>query len=137
MSRMYGIASCLLLLACCARHADKNEYAQSIVIHNSMIKKSNEMEHAIHEMLTDSTSPSKTDSLNFILADLWEWKNQLIEVPGNESHDHTSNHHHETVAITPEQMLLVQQSLDYALVRIGQRLMHLKQNVDNETIQPR
>lgn len=138
MSRMYSIASCLFLLACNARHTDMNEYAQSIVIHNSMVKKAKEMEQEIHLMLTDSTSRINTDSVNSILADLQEWKNQLIEVPGNESHDHTTDHHdHEIVEITPEQVLLVQQSLDDALGRIGQRLMHLKQNKDNETIQPR
>lgn len=136
MSRMYGIVACLLWLACTGRHAHENEYAQSVVIHNSMIRKGNEMEHAIREMLVDSLLLNNRDSLQAILSDLQAWKTQLVEVPGNESHDHAS-HDHETINITPEQMLLVQQSLDNALGSIAQRLIQLNMKENNETIQSR
>ncbi len=130
MSRLYGFALCLLILACTSGKTNENAYAQSALIHNSMIRKANEMEHAIREMMKDSLPLSEGGSLRSILTDLQEWKEQLVEVPGNEIHDHKSHGHHDQNQsdVTPEQMLLIQKELDSYLGKIGKRLNHFSNN---------
>ena len=126
MSRLYCLAWCLLAFACSPKKKNKNAYVQSALIHNSMVMKANEMEHAIYDMMHDSLPLAKHDSLQSILADLKEWQKQMEEVHGNGNQDHKNHEHHNTPAqLTPEQMLQVQKELDGTLGRIGKRLNQL------------
>lgn len=81
------------------------------------------MERHLNELLKDKTSVINKDSIIILLVALEEWENDLVEIPGNEEHDHSDHHHDHTVLeVTSEQMLLIQKEMDRRLALIGQRI---------------
>ncbi len=131
MIRLYGLAVCMLMLACTAKQAEQKEYEQAALIHNAMLDKAGKLEDTLTLMLTDSAWLNQQDSVKAILAALENWEKQLVEVPGNEDHDHNhgahEHHDHEQapVEVTPEQMLLIQQDLESRLTNISKRLQQI------------
>ncbi len=100
---------------------------QAIVIHNSMIKKADGIERALQELSNDSTFIHQQDSIHVAKNMLASWKLELVEVPGNESHQH-DNHHHaqQSIDVTDEQMLAIQEELSYKLSSIEKLIMRIK-----------
>lgn len=131
MIRLYGLAVCMLMLACTAKQAEHQEYEQAALLHNAMLDKAGKLEDTLTLMLADSVWLNQQDSVKAILAALENWEKQLVEVPGNEDHDHNhgahEHHDHEQapVEVTPEQMLLIQQDLESRLTNISKRLQQI------------
>ena len=84
------------------------------------------MEHHLNELLLlkEKTSVSEKDSVVILLGALEEWEKDLVEIPGNESHEHSDHHHHDhkVLEVTAEQMLLIQKEMDRRLAIIGRRI---------------
>jgi hypothetical protein len=118
--------SMLTLIACSTKNGDENLNAQVIMLHNSMIKKANAIEHRLAELESDSLV--NKDSVQTLLKMQEEWEADLVEVPGNNNHDHEAHHHHDhkLLDVTAEQMLAIQKELDERLSRIGKRTTQLK-----------
>lgn len=93
-----------------------------------MARKADEMEHHLNELLKDRPSVHNTDSVIILLGALEEWENDLVEMPGNEEHDHSGHHHDHTVLeVTAEQMFQIQKELNIRLTNIGKRINTLTQ----------
>jgi hypothetical protein len=125
----------LALVSCTPKTSEKNINHQAIVLHNSMVKKANHIEHRLNEIKKDSAI--SRDSLALLSTLLARWKGELVEVPGNEDHDHAGHEHHHGKAIdlTDEQILEIQKELDERLSSIGQRVSRLKpENNDDQHI---
>jgi hypothetical protein len=122
-----------VLLSCSSKDSVRKRNHEAIVLHNSMIKKANEIEHRLNEIRSDSTISK--DSILTLSETLEQWKLDLVEVPGNEEHDlHTHNHSHshtEMPELTEAQMLAIQKELDKRLSAIGTRIKNLKPELNH------
>lgn len=133
---MKYISLMLLIIFSVSCSSKKNEdhkmTAQSIHLHNSMLRKANQIEHELQLMRTDSAFVMHKDSVEHLFKALFKWKSELVEVPGNDDHDHEghdhSDHDHSRAApdVTPEQMLEIQNDLDSSLSAIGKRVSALE-----------
>jgi hypothetical protein len=124
--KMLILLSLAVLTGCSSKKIDEKINSQSIVIHNSMIKKAQAIEDVLTNLVADSLSTVNADSIATLLQMLEEWENDLVEVPGNKDHQHEGRHHdHKPLDVTAEQMLEIQQELDTRLSMIGKRLDRL------------
>jgi hypothetical protein len=97
-----------------------------------MMKRANQIEHRLNELKSDASVSQ--DSLKLFSMLIEQWRVDIVEVPGNENHDHTDHaHSHNTIPdITEEQMLEIQRELDERLSKIGNRINRLKPDlIDN------
>lgn len=87
------------------------------------------MDHHLNELLKDKNSVINKDSIIILLGALEEWENDLVEIPGNEEHDHSGHHHHDhtVIEVTAKQMFQIQKELDIRLANIGKRIITLTQ----------
>lgn len=119
----------VILLSCSSRSKEEKRYHESIILHNSMIKKVNQIEYRLNEIAND-TADVPQDSVDVLRSLLEEWKGDLVEVPGNEDHIHDQHSHAHSHAsapdVTEEQMLAIQKELDERLSSIGKRIADLK-----------
>lgn len=76
--------------------------------------------------------PALIDSIAKIEREIAKWENEMVDVPGYESthHQHKHSHSHKVVALTPDQMLSVQQELRQQLTDIQARLKKLQTGYD-------
>lgn len=118
----------LLVLGCTSKSTEAGNNYEAILLHNSMLEKADHIEDRLNELSGDSLV--NQDSVDLFTILLQHWKADLIEVPGNEAHDHVHQghaHSHGTIPdITAEQMLAVQRELDQRLSEIGKRIADLK-----------
>jgi hypothetical protein len=91
-----------------------------------MMKKANQIEHRLNELKNDATV--NRDSLKLFSTLFDQWKTDIVEVPGNENHNHAGHaHSHSAIPdITADQMLEIQGELDERLSKIGKRINSLK-----------
>jgi ABC-type nickel/cobalt efflux system permease component RcnA len=130
ISIMLGIL--FLLLSCNSKKSERRQDHEAIALHNSMIKKANEIQHRLNVLEGDSTI--NRDSIFILSGMLEQWKRELVEVPGNEDHGDHAHHDHDhehvhgdkTSELTEEQMLEIQKELDRRLSAIGVRIMNLR-----------
>ncbi len=96
-----------------------------------MIKKVEHIEHRLNELKADSTvSP---DSIRLLIGFLEQWREDLVEVPGNGHHDHGhALNHSATPELIDEQMLEIQKELDERLSGIGKRATQLKPQLTHD-----
>jgi hypothetical protein len=128
----FALMSIIVLIACSPKNGDETLNTQAIMLHNSMIKKANEIEHRLTELESDSlVNRGSVETLREMLE---EWEADLVEVPGNENHEHETHHHHDhkPLDVTAEQMLAIQKELDERLSKIGKRTTQLKPQSDDK-----
>jgi hypothetical protein len=122
-----------ILFGCFSKGPEGKRNHQSIRLHNSMVRKANQIEHRLNEIRSDSTINS--DSISILGAALAQWRRDLVEVPGNDEHDHGADDHthsdKEVPEVTEAQMLEIQIDLDERLSAIGTRIMNLKPDVNH------
>ena|SRR5688572_3285587 len=121
-----AITISLALFSCSSRSAEDNINHEAIILHNSMMKKANQIEHRLNELKNDATV--NQDSLKLFSTLFNQWRADIVEVPGHDNHDHTDHAHtHSAIPdITGEQMLEIQRELDERLSKIGKRIYRLK-----------
>jgi hypothetical protein len=115
----------MTLIACSSKNPDENLNAQAILLHNSMMKKANEIERALADF--EKNSRLNMDSVKVLRNALEQWEAEIVEVPGNENHDHEAQHHHDhkPLDVTAEQMLAIQKDFDLRLSSIEKRITRL------------
>lgn len=118
----------LITFVSCSSKRDKNEYAASALLHNSMMNRSVYIARDLNVLLGDSLPPEVQDSLDVLVQMLDAWKKDVQEVPGNEHHENHSHHdhNHSAAEVTPEQMLLIQKELDSSLSVIARRVTSIR-----------
>ncbi len=116
----------VLLISCTAKVSDEKRNHEAIIIHNSIMKKANQIEHRLNELRNDSTLSQ--DSLKLFSTLFEQWSEDIVDVPGTGNHDHSGHaHNHSTIRdITEEQILEIQRELDEQLSNIGKRMSRLK-----------
>jgi hypothetical protein len=124
--KIFAFISMLTLITCSTKNGDEKLNAQAILLHNSMIRKANAIEHRLAELESDSLV--NKDSVQTLLKMLEGWEADLVEVPGNRTMIMKTHHHHDhkPLDVTAEQMLAIQKELDGRLSRIGKRTTQLK-----------
>jgi hypothetical protein len=126
-----AITISIALFSCSSRSSEDKINHEAIMLHNSMMKKANQIEHRLNGLWNDTTV--NRDSLKLFSALFEQWRADIVEVAGNENHDHSDHaHSHSTIPdITEEQMLEIQRELDERLSKIGKRINRLKPDLIN------
>ena len=117
-------AFAVIIMSCNAKVSEEKLNHEAITLHNSMVQKSNMIAHRLNEIKNDTAV--NQDSVTVLIQLLAQWKNDLVEVPGNEHHGHDHHHQHSPPDVTAEQMLEIQKDLDMRLGNIGKRAAQLK-----------
>lgn len=121
--RIISVMVLAVLIGCSSKRDDEKLNKKSIVIHNSMVQKASQLENELRLLKSDSISVVNKDSIDVLLFALEEWEQDLVEIPGNESHHNLEHHHHDHSSKAPEvtasQMLQIQQELDRRLKTIS------------------
>lgn len=122
----------VLLISCTSKVSDEKRNHEAIIIHNSMMKKANQIERHLNELKNDATV--NRDSMKLFSTLFQQWSTDIVEIPGNENHDHSGHvHSHSTIPdITEEQMLEIQRELDERLSKIGKIISRLKPGLIDE-----
>lgn len=131
MKTTFATVMLAMTLSACSRSAEQQSdlNSQAMVIHNTMIGKSNEIGHRLLELLRDPAFVQQRDSIRAAMELLETWKGELVEVPGNEAHEHEHQHHdhaHRSPDLTAEQMLAIQEELRFKLNLIEERVQRIK-----------
>jgi hypothetical protein len=124
----------MLLMASCSSKQDKSDYRQAAIVHNAMMDRARWIERDLNTLHNDTLTQEVRDSLEVITNILHAWKQDVVEVPGNDMHEHNNHSHsHAQVApeVTPQQMLEIQKELDARLSFIGKRLALIKSKNDD------
>ncbi|MBN8653215.1 MAG: hypothetical protein J0L67_17435 [Cytophagales bacterium] len=119
MMRSYFKFFVLLWLTACGASSKEDKVLQEAAdVHNTALLMVEELETTLKQ----NTFPA--DSASAILAAIEVWKNDLVEVPGNEHHhEHEGhNHSHEPVNVTAEEMLQLQLELKQRIEKIKKRV---------------
>ena len=140
----------LLLAYACGSSKEDPKLAEAMDIHNEATKIGHTASMSVSQLksLEAKMNQSQLDSLNAITADLSEWYETLVEVPGNEDHDghdhaghdhdHDHDHdHHENYleGLSSEEILAIQAELKKQIQWIDARVNNLMNDVranDNE-----
>jgi hypothetical protein len=92
------------------------------------------IERDLNVLHHDTLTQEVRDSLDVIANLLHAWKQDVVEVPGNDMHErnnHSHSHAQVTPEVTPQQMLGIQKELDARLSFIGKRLALIKSKNDD------
>lgn len=121
----------IALLSCTSKTSEKSINHQAIILHNSMIKKANHIEHRLNKIRKDTAI--NRDSIAVLSTLLKQWKANLADVAANENHDHINqvHNHRAPTDLTDEQMLAIQSGLDEKLSAIGKRISQLKTDMND------
>jgi len=118
----------VFLIGCSSKRDDEKINEKSIAIHNSMVQKASQKEKELRLLKSDASSKVNKDSIDVLLFALERWENDLVEIPGNESHQHSEHHHdhsNQAPEVTASQMIQIQQELDNRLKTISKRASEL------------
>ena len=117
----------------CSSPQEKADYTESAILYNSMMTKSLFIERDLNALRSDTATTAKDDSLEVISTLFEEWKQDVIDVPGNDKHRQIRRYvkRNESASLTPEQMLEKQKELDVRLSVIGTKLAAIKPNTTN------
>jgi hypothetical protein len=130
----YSCILMLLMTMSCSSKQDKSDYRHAAILHNAMMDRARLIERDLNALHHDTLAKEVRDSFEVIANLLHAWKEDVVEVPGNDMHEHEDHSHsHAQVAleVTPQQMLEIQKELDTRLSSIGKRLALIKpKNVD-------
>jgi hypothetical protein len=116
----------LLITACSGGRGNEVIMEEAARIHNETMALAVLVEKAINNGEADSMNTISNDSIVHWRQLFEAWKEDIVEVPGNETH-HThagSSHHHDHAPpdITPEQMLEIQKSLARRMSDLSRRI---------------
>jgi len=133
MRKLIGIF--VVFLACnTSRKEEANP--QIIEIHDTAIKKGNEVEKIIDKIKdyakdsTDSLKNRLLDSVEVLRDDLTKWKETIVEVPGHE-HNHVHDHSHkEPLQVTPDMMLEIQKDIEKRVDKLLSRAEGISGKLD-------
>ena len=118
-----------LFIGCSSIGESEKLNAQSIAIHNAMVRRAGDIKNELRLLKSDSLLLVNKDSIDLLLFALDEWEQDVVEIPGNESHQHTEHSHHDHSNQAPEvtslQMLQIQQELDKRLKTISRMSANL------------
>jgi hypothetical protein len=93
-------------------------------IHNEAVELAKQLEDELSQLARDTTY--MRDSLESWRVAIEKWENNLVEVPGNESHDHKSHDHHyhgkQQSELTSDQILSIQNELKAQIDSIKSRI---------------
>jgi len=114
----------LFIVNCSMSKKEDPFLEESAKVHNEAIDLAEQLDNQLTQLSTDSSY--QRDSLEVWRSELENWKNNLVEVPGNESHDLHEHAHHEhekqATGLTSNQMLLVQREMKAQLESIQSRI---------------
>jgi hypothetical protein len=119
----------MLLMISCSSKQDKSDYRHAAILHNAMMDRARLIERDLNVLHHDSLTQDVRDSLDVIANLFRAWKEDVVEVPGNDTHEHEDHSHgHAQTApeVTPQQMLEIQKELDARLSFIGKKLALIK-----------
>jgi len=115
--RSYFNFLALLLLSACSPSPEDKLLQEASDVHNAALLIAEELEAALNQNMIPA------DSASAIRAAIEAWENDLVEVPGNEHHDHEGhNHSHEPLNVTAEEMLQLQLELKQRIEQIKKRI---------------
>jgi hypothetical protein len=127
------VTTCVLTVALmqCSSKQDKKLLQEASAIHNAMVAEAEELEKKLEALAGDSTLAVPADSLARWQADFERWEAEVVEVPGNEDHHHHEegehhHHDHQTLDVTPVQMIVVQKELNARLQALKTRVGAIK-----------
>lgn len=113
--RYFIVAVVLLNLAGCRTDQDKKTLDRAFALHQEAMGVAEEIEQQLKAYADQATSAPNPDSVQVWLAELEEWHEDVVEVPGyeHEHHHHDGEHHHHTPApnVSAGEMLDIQQEL--------------------------
>lgn len=114
----------LFVIQCSSPKKEGALLVEAARIHNEAVALAEQLEEQLNQLATDTTYSK--DSLKAWRGAIEKWENNLVEVPGNESHDHHAHDHHDhgkqLPELTPDQMLSVQHELKSQLDVIKSRI---------------
>jgi hypothetical protein len=117
----------MLGMACSdSKKKDEIIMAEAISIHNEAVEWSERIDRKLDILEQQPGAAILLDSIRDIKVALFEWENDLVEVPGNKvAHKHkeeTHHHHDDQPQLTPEQMLAIQEELLKRLEKMEERI---------------
>jgi len=114
----------LVMLQCSASKKEDPLLVEAATIHNEAVALAERLETHLNQLAKEASY--QKDSLVTWRIAIEKWKSQLVEVPGNESHDFHQHAHHDDGAklpdLTSEQILLIQQEMKAQLDSIKTRI---------------
>jgi hypothetical protein len=114
---------CMLSIAACSPSEEARILDEASAVHNTMIESARKLKVRIDTALATS---GNSESILRLKADLEQWEKGLVEVPGNEQHEHEAHvHEHTPVRVTAQQMLNIQLDLRSQLDTIAHKLKTL------------
>ncbi len=118
----------IIIIGCSSGSHENKLHEQAITLHNSIMRKADQIERRLDEL--KNIKSVNQDSIVALTALFNEWEADIVEVPGNDSHDHDqgahSHSHTPAPNVTDEQMLEIQKELDVRLSVIEKRINSLK-----------
>lgn len=107
------ILICAVMLGACTREKDDATLLkEAAAIHNEAIQTASELEESLYILALDTMIQ---DSAKLYLEAIETWREDLVEVPGNEADHHDDFHHHHEPAgnynITSTEMVAIQKAL--------------------------
>lgn len=112
--------------------------AEAKNVHHMSIKISDEVANRIDEIaehtkgLPSTYKTALMDSVRELTIDLAEWKDSVIEVPGDEEHHHHDHGHQPSADLTPKMVLDVQEELRIQIIQLNDRTQHILNEVNEQ-----
>lgn len=119
-----------VMLGACTRGKDEAKLLkEAAAIHNESIQTAAELEDSLYTLVLDTIMQ---DSAKLYIEAIETWKEDLVEVPGNEADHHGDFHHHHEPAgnysITATDMVAVQKTLKVKIDSIAERVYRFRGN---------
>ena len=113
-----------LMIDCSAPRKKDTLLIEAAQVHNQALALSKQLEEQLDQLA--NVPACRKDSLEAWRAAIEKWKNNLVEVPGNESHENHEHAHHDhgkqLPELTSDQMLSIQKELKSQLDVIKSRI---------------
>jgi hypothetical protein len=122
---MIRLLICALLLSACQKQRTDESLRQAGEIHLQALQVLKQVEKILDSAGTAGILPA--DTLASLRRDVQAWRENLVEVPGLEHHDHDHSHDHQHEAQPPvssEEMLRIQRHALQQVQAIQARLQH-------------
>lgn len=125
----YILICAAMLGACAGEKDDAKLLKEAAAIHNEVIQTAAKLDDSLYILVMDTTMQ---DSAKLYIEAIETWKEDLVEVPGNESDHHGDFHHHHEPAgnysITAIEMVAVQKALKVKIDSIAARVQRFQGN---------
>jgi hypothetical protein len=118
----YILTGAVMLGACTRGKDEATLLKEAAGIHNEAIQTAVTLEGSLQILVMDT---ALQDSAKVYIEAIETWKEDLVEVPGNEADHHDHHHHHESAgnySITATEMVAVQKALKVKIDSIAERV---------------